>query len=57
MKVVPTCTPVEFAAIYMFGEPMAIPESNEYLLVISDRFSKLVCTVTLKTVTAEFVLK
>ena len=57
LKLFPARAPLEFVAIDILGELIKTPRGNCNMLVISDRFSKLVRTVPLKTVTASEVAK
>ena len=57
LKLFPASAPLEFVAIGILGELIKTPRGNCYMLVISDRFSKLVRTVPLKKVTASEVAK
>lgn len=57
MKVFPALAPLTFVAIDILGELVTTSRENKYLLVISDRFSKLIRTVPLRTITAEAVPK
>ena len=47
--------PLEFVAIDIFGELITTKQGNRYILVISDRYSKLVRTVPLKKITAAHI--
>ena len=49
MKLFPAQAPLEFVSIDILGELMKTPRGNRFLLVIADRFSKLVRTVPLKS--------
>ena len=57
LKLFPARAPLEFVAIDILGELIKTPRGNRYMLVISDRFSKLVRTVPLKKVTSSEVPK
>ena len=57
LKLFPARAPPEFVAIDILGELIKTPRGSCYMLVISDRFSKLVRTVPLKKVTASEVAK
>ena len=57
MKLFPASGPLEFVAIDILGELIRTPRRNRYLLVISDRYSKLVRTVPLKKISAIEVAK
>ena len=57
LRLFPASSPLEFVAIDLLGELIKTPRGNRFLLVISDRFSKLVRTVPMKTITAEAVAK
>jgi Integrase zinc binding domain len=49
--------PLEFVAIDILGPPTKTPHGNRFLLVISDRFSKLTRTIPMRTTTALAVAK
>lgn len=49
--------PLEYVAIDILGEFIATPRRKRYLLVITDRFSKLVRTVPLASISASEVAK
>ena len=55
LKTFPPMGPLEFIAIEILGELPRTPRGNRYLLVISDRYSKLTRTVPLKKIPAETV--
>lgn len=55
MKLFPASAPLEFVSIDILGELPVTPRKNRYLLVISDRFSKLTKTVPLRGITATTV--
>ena len=57
LKLFPAETTLEFVAIDILGELLRTPRGNRFLLVISDRFSKLARTVPLKRITAVEVAK
>ena len=57
LKLFPARAPLEFVALDILGELIKTPRGNCYMLVISDRFSKLIRTVPLKAVTASDVAK
>lgn len=57
MEVFPALALLQFVAINILGELVTTPRKNEYLLVISDRFSKLVRAVPLRATTADAVAK
>ena len=48
----PATTPLEFVSIDILGELIRTRRGNKFLLVITDRFSKLIRTVPLKRITA-----
>ena len=53
MKTFPPSGPLEYIAIDILGELPRTPRGNRYLLVITDRYSKLTSTVLLRRITAE----
>lgn len=55
MQLFPAKAPLEYVAIDILGELIKTPRGYRYLLVISDRFSKLVRTVPLRRITAATV--
>lgn len=57
MKLFPARAPLKCMAIEIFGEFMETPRRNKYLLVITDRFSNLVRTVPISSITIEAVAK
>jgi transposase InsO family protein len=57
MKLVPENEPLEFVAIDILGPLPKTAHGNRFLLVISDRFSKLTRTVPMRTNTALAVAK
>ena len=57
MRLFPSSAPLEFLAIDLLGELIRTPRGNRFLLVITDRFSKLVRTVPLSSISAESVAK
>ncbi|MGH0053543.1 MAG: DDE-type integrase/transposase/recombinase [Sphaerochaetaceae bacterium] len=57
MKLFPATEPFEMVAIDILGELIRSPRGNRYILVITDRFSKLVQTVPLKRITAAEIAK
>ena len=57
MKLFPATAPLEFVTIDTLGELIRTPRGNRFLLVITDRFSKIVRTVPLKSISAESVAK
>ena len=52
LKLFPPTRPLEFVAIDILGPLARTTQGNRFLLVISDRFSKLTKTVPLKRITA-----
>ena len=59
LKLFPATTPLEFVSIDILGElkETPAPRNNRYLLVITDRYSKLTRVVPLKRITAYTVAK
>ena len=57
MKLFTSKAPLEFVAIDILGEQITTKRGNSYILVISDRYSKLVRTVSLKKITAAHIAK
>jgi hypothetical protein len=57
LKLFPESGPLEFVAMDMLGPLPKTEHGNRFLLVISDRFSKLTRTVPLRTITALGVAK
>ena len=57
LKLFPAKAPLESTSIDILGELVRTPRNNRYLLVITDRFSKLVRTVPLKRITAAIVAR
>ena len=57
MRLFPAKAPLEFVSIDLLGELIRTKRGNWYLLVIVDRFSKLVRTVPMKRITAIEVAK
>ena len=55
MKLFPAKAPLEYVSIDILGELPRTQRGNRYLLVITDRFSKLTRTVPLKRITAAVV--
>ncbi|CDF40057.1 unnamed protein product [Chondrus crispus] len=55
LKTFPPSGPLEYIAIDILGELPRTPRGNRYLLVMTDRYSKLTRTVPLKRITAETV--
>ena len=55
MKLFPANAPLEYVAIDILGELPRTQRGNRYLLVITDRFSKMVKTVPLRRITAAVV--
>ena len=52
LKLFPALAPLEFVAIDLLGPVIRTPRGNRHLLVISDRFTKLVRTVPLSNIKA-----
>ena len=52
MRLFPAKEPLEFVSIDLLGELIRTRRGNRFLLVIVDRFSKLVRTVPMKRITA-----
>lgn len=57
MQLLPAKAPLELVSIDILGQLVKSSRGNNLLLVITDRYSKLVRTVTLKSVTAASVAK
>ncbi len=57
LKLFPATSPLEAVAIDILGELIKTARGNQYLLVISDRFTKLTKTVPLRTQSATEVAK
>ena len=57
MRLFPAKSPLESVSIDILGDLIRTPRNNRFLLVITDRFSKLVRTVPLKRITAASVAK
>jgi hypothetical protein len=57
MQLFPAHEPLEFVAIDIFGPLPKTAHGNRFLLVISDRFSKLTRTIPMRTTTALAVAK
>ena len=57
LQLFPPAGPLESVAIDVFGELLATPRGHKYLLVISDRFTKLTKTVPLKGVSSAEVAR
>jgi Integrase zinc binding domain len=57
LKLFPASGPLDFVTINIFGPLPKTEHGNRFLLVISDRFSKLTRTVPLRTITALGVAK
>ena len=55
LKTVHPLGPLEYIAIDILGELPRTPRGNRYLLVMTDRYSKLTTTVPLKSITVETV--
>jgi Integrase zinc binding domain len=57
LNLFPESGPLEFVAMDILGPLPKMEHGNRFLLVISDRFSKLTRTVPLRTITALGVAK
>ena len=57
MKLFPSNEPLDYISIDILGELLRTPRGNRFLLVITDRFTKLTRTAPLKTISAEAVAK
>ena len=57
LQLFPPCAPLEFVSIDILGELIRTKRGHRFLLVITDRFSKLVRTVPLKRITAADIAK
>lgn len=57
LQLFPARAPLEFISMDLLGELITTPRKNRWLLVITDRFTKLVCTVPLRRVSAAAVAK
>lgn len=57
LKLFPAKAPLEYVSIDILGELIRSKRGNRYLLVITDRFSKLVKTVPLKRITAPVIAR
>ena len=57
LKLFPATAPLESISIDLLGDLIRTPRGNRWLLVITDRFSKLVRTVPLKRITAAEIAK
>ena len=57
LRLFPATAPLESVAIDILGELIRTPRGNRYLLVIVDRFTKMVRTIPIKTITAAEVAK
>ena len=57
LKLFPATRPLESVSIDILGELIQTPRGNRYLLVICDRFTKLVRTVPLRRITTLVVAK
>ena len=55
MHLFPAKAPLEFVSIDLLGERITTSQGNRFLLVITDRFPKLVRTVPLKRITAAVI--
>ena len=57
LKLFPALSPLESVSLDLLGELIRTPRGNRFLLVITDRFSKLVRSIPLKRITAYEVAK
>jgi hypothetical protein len=57
LKLFPASSRLEYASINLLGELPETAHGNRFLLVMTDRFSKLTRTVPIRTTTAFFVAK
>jgi hypothetical protein len=55
LKLFPARAPLEYVAIDILGELVKTPRGNRYLLVITDRYSKLTKTVPLRRITTNYI--
>lgn len=55
LKLFPARAPLEFVVIDILGELVKTPRGNRYLLVMTDRYTKLTKVVPLKQITAPLV--
>ena len=55
LKLFPARAPLEYLAIDILGELIRTPRGNRYLLIITDRYSKLTRCVPLRRITANTV--
>ncbi len=57
LQLFPPAGPLESVAIDIFGPLLKTPRGNEYLLMLTDRYSKLTKSVPMKSISAEAVAK
>ena len=57
LKLFPAKAPLEFIAIDLLGELIKTPRGNRYLLVMTDRYSKLTRVVPLRNIKSDTVAK
>lgn len=57
LKIFPASAPLESTCIDILGDLIKTPRDSRYLLVITDRFTKLVSTISLKGVSAAEIAK
>jgi transposase InsO family protein len=55
LKLFPARAPLEYVAIDILGELVKTPRGNRYLLVMTDRYSKLTKTVPLRRITTNVI--
>ena len=55
LQLFPPSGPLESVALDIFGPLIQTPRGNQYLLMITDRYSKLTKSVPMKSVSAEAV--
>lgn len=57
MNLFPAKASLEFGVVKIFGKLIETPRRNEFLLVLTAHFSKLMKTVPLSSISAEAVVK